>query len=236
MAIKWLFFDCMETLVDFDPVPQLPDYAAWAYHNSGVEDLWNDYDHFHSSFTEANHYLATSTEQFAEWSSLDRFRRTCTMSLSLAPDQIETTAKQLQENFFKTYHSKCIVHPDVEEVLPELAKNYQLGVVSNFKIKNGIKNILTQCGLIDHFKWVLTSSEVGWRKPSPIIYQEALKLAGVLPQEVLFVGDDANNDVMMPEKFGMHAVLLDRDHANGDLKSTQTIESFFELQEKLQTW
>ncbi len=44
--IEYLFFDCMETLVDMDNLPETKDYASWSYHGSGVEKYWDDFNHF----------------------------------------------------------------------------------------------------------------------------------------------------------------------------------------------
>ena len=42
----YIFFDCMETLVDLQKLPTVRDYAEWAYKGSGVEELWEDFDEF----------------------------------------------------------------------------------------------------------------------------------------------------------------------------------------------
>lgn len=230
MPHKWLFFDCMETLVDFDPIPGPADYAAWAFNGSGVEEFWSGLNQFHSFYLEASHHLSKSNENYAEWSMLERFRSICNITLRIAPHQIESVARQLELNFFQTYRSKCFVHDDVKKVLPELSKHYRLGVVSNFKIENGIREILTQFELIDYFEWILTSFEVGWRKPNQIIYNNALKLAGVKPEEVLFIGDDMENDVEASKKMGMNAILLDRNSSLHNSKEFTKISSFLELQ------
>lgn len=231
MQYKWLFFDCMETLVDFDPVPGPADYAAWAFDGSGVEEFWDGFNQFHSFYLEASHHLSKSNENYAEWSTLERFRSICNITLRIAPNQIDTVARQLEGNFYQAYRLNCFVRDDVKKALPELSKRYQLGVVSNFKIENGIREILTQFELIDYFEWVITSFEVGWRKPNRIIYNNALKLSCAKPEEVLFIGDDLENDVKTPKSMGMNAILLDRNSKQYDSKEFTKISSFLDLQE-----
>lgn len=43
---KYIFFDCMETVIDLTELPTVNDYAYWTYHNSGVEEYWEDYNDF----------------------------------------------------------------------------------------------------------------------------------------------------------------------------------------------
>ncbi len=231
MPYKWLFFDCMETLVDFEPVPGSADYAAWAFHGSGVEDFWNGFSQFHSFYLEADHHLSKSNEHHAEWSTLERFRNICNITLRIAPNQIESVARQLETNFFRTYRLKCIILGDVKKALPGLSNHYQLAVVSNFKIENGVRDILTQFELLDYFEWVLTSFEVGWRKPNRIIYNNALELACAKPEEILFIGDDLENDVKTPKSMGMDAILLNRRSNQIDGEGITKISTLLELKE-----
>jgi putative hydrolase of the HAD superfamily len=55
------------------------------------------------------------------------------------------------------------------------------------------------------------SSSVGLRKPDPRIYLLACEQLGVEPQEAMFVGDGANDELAGAERVGMTAVLLERD-------------------------
>ena len=45
-AVKYIFFDCMETLVDLHELPSSSDYARWAFQGSGVEGYWRDFEDF----------------------------------------------------------------------------------------------------------------------------------------------------------------------------------------------
>ena len=55
------------------------------------------------------------------------------------------------------------------------------------------------------------SCSVGLRKPDPRIYQLACEQLGVEPQEAMFVGDGANDELAGAERVGLTAVLLERD-------------------------
>jgi putative hydrolase of the HAD superfamily len=54
------------------------------------------------------------------------------------------------------------------------------------------------------------SCSVGLRKPDPRIYRLCLEELGVEPEESLFVGDGANDELAGAERVGMRAVLIHR--------------------------
>jgi putative hydrolase of the HAD superfamily len=58
------------------------------------------------------------------------------------------------------------------------------------------------------------SSAVGWRKPSPVIFERALAGLGARPEETLMVGDRGREDVDGAHAAGMRAALL-REHSAG---------------------
>ena len=54
------------------------------------------------------------------------------------------------------------------------------------------------------------SCSVGLRKPDPRIYELACKQLGVEPEEAVFVGDGANDELAGAERVGMTAILFER--------------------------
>jgi putative hydrolase of the HAD superfamily len=49
------------------------------------------------------------------------------------------------------------------------------------------------------------------RKPDPRIYRLACEELGVEPEEAMFVGDGANDELAGAERVGMRSVLIHRD-------------------------
>lgn len=62
------------------------------------------------------------------------------------------------------------------------------------------------------FDVVVDSSEVGERKPNPAIFQRALDLLALRPEQVVFL-DDYPGNVTAAEALGMPAILVDGDAA-----------------------
>ena len=49
----------------------------------------------------------------------------------------------------------------------------------------------------------LTTETVGYRKPHPKIFEDMIDQLGVKPSEIMYVGDDALNDVAPARAMGM---------------------------------
>jgi putative hydrolase of the HAD superfamily len=56
---------------------------------------------------------------------------------------------------------------------------------------------------------VITSVEIGWRKPHEAIYREALERVGATATQSVFVGDTLDADHTGPRALGMQALLID---------------------------
>lgn len=55
---------------------------------------------------------------------------------------------------------------------------------------------------------LLTSEEIGIEKPSPIIYQKALSILGIKPEEAVMIGDSLIDDVEGAKRSGIRAIHL----------------------------
>jgi HAD superfamily hydrolase (TIGR01549 family) len=134
---------------------------------------------------------------------------------------------------------KCF--PDAIPALEQLTKqnNLKLIVVSNWD--SGLHKNLEHNGLSKYFDYVVASGDVKIEKPNPGIFQHALaeinKIDTCLncsPDEVLHVGDHADQDVAGAKSAGMKAVLLDRNEKNPDnLNKINTLSALSEVIKKL---
>jgi putative hydrolase of the HAD superfamily len=82
-------------------------------------------------------------------------------------------------------------------------------VASNWDVS--LHEVLERIGLAPLVDGVVTSAEVGARKPAPIVFERALALAGVAPSAALHVGDSVEEDVRGALAAGIEPVLLSRD-------------------------
>ena len=116
-------------------------------------------------------------------------------------------AAQIMEDVFLSEGLE--VYPDVVRAVTALAsRGYKMGVVSNWPAT--LESTLQQFGLGIFFPVIVASGTVGYAKPHPQIFRIAADRMGVDPQDVLYVGDSVEQDVMGARAAGMNVVLLDR--------------------------
>src|SRR5688500_17148307 len=127
--------------------------------------------------------------------------------------------------------------PGMPEALAGLRElGLRLGCVSNaFMGAKVLHSIMEQRGLGQHLEMTISSCEFGWRKPHPSIYEAAVASMGVENDEVIFVGDRIEQDVVGPAKLGMRSVLTlqyrQEDPEAGAVKPDAVIAHLSELPE-----
>lgn len=104
---------------------------------------------------------------------------------------------------------RMVAYAESAEVLAALADaGHRLVVCSNWDWD--LDDHLEATGLAHLVHDRVSSAWVGSRKPHPLIYEEALALAGVEPTDACFVGDTWDADVEGPHRLGMTAVHVHR--------------------------
>jgi putative hydrolase of the HAD superfamily len=232
--IEYIFFDCMETIVDLYELPLESDYALWAFSGSGVEAYWKDFNEFEMMYVEGKKDHITMLKPNQEYEMMKRLDLVVERTESIPGISKLQVTKKLHNNFWHTYKSKCFVDEEIMRVLSELSKQYKLAVVSNFMIMDGIEELLQLNEVQSYFDFVVTSIRVGWRKPSPRIYEVALQYAGCSPEHILFIGDDYENDYLAPRQLNMKSIFLEKEYKSDHiLEGSDKINNFSELKSLL---
>jgi putative hydrolase of the HAD superfamily len=207
--VKAIFFDCMETLVDMHYLPGVRDYAIWSYEGTDAERFWPEREDFIADYYRTRDILRAPDPQ-KEFLLQDYYRYLLTNFAGVTDESAaEIVMTAMIDRFWERYHVECFAAPITQETLARLSRHYPLAVVSNFLLRGAVEELLTQTGLTQYFQEVVTSADTGWRKPSPHIYTAALALFEFKPEDVLFVGDDIENDYYGPKKVGLPTILYD---------------------------
>ena len=112
---------------------------------------------------------------------------------------------------FRQSMGRRVVVDGGREVVQELQKRgYTLGIISNLIGTREIPEWLEAEKFGQYFKAVALSSVLGIRKPSPAIYLEAARQAGVEPAKCAYVGDNLKRDVTGTRAagFGMLVIMI----------------------------
>ncbi|HEV8306229.1 MAG TPA: HAD family hydrolase [Methylomirabilota bacterium] len=210
-----VLFDLFDTLVRFDrdrlPVARIDGrevhtsvaclYPAVAVALPGIS-IEAFYDAFMGSYREAERRRELDHREIPALARLGF----CYARLGIDP---ATVPAAVSEQLI-TLHMTCLAGaaeplPGRPELLDWLAGRYRLGLVSNFDYTPTVQRILAEGGILDRFDAVVVSDSVGWRKPSPAIFQVAFDRLGVGPRECLFIGDRPEIDVAGAKGVGMDA-------------------------------
>ena len=123
-----------------------------------------------------------------------------------------------------------VMPPGTRDHLEEIGGRYKIGVISNADGK--IEEVLRRCNIADCFRTITDSGLVGYEKPHPEIFRQALQVMNAAPEESLYVGDVYSVDYLGATGAGMQAILMDVPGAYCD-KGVPRIESLQELQSAL---
>lgn len=104
--------------------------------------------------------------------------------------------------------------PHASELLAALEKRgIRTGVVSNLSFARRSLEARLSRYLPDHaFEFVVTSSDLLFRKPERFIFDYALRKAGLSPEEVWFVGDNPPADIFGAYHAGIRPILYTGAH------------------------
>ena len=122
------------------------------------------------------------------------------------------------------------IRPGTRDELLQIASRYRIGVISN--ADGRIEDVLRRCQIADCFLSITDSGLVGYEKPHPEIFRQALESLNAKPEESLYVGDVYSVDYLGATGAGMQAVLMDVPGAYLD-KGVARVESLPELRAAL---
>lgn len=234
-----VLFDFGDTLVCFGPVDKKAmfekaawrTYRMWARRNRRMPDYRRFYLH---------HWFAMRW-QFAKTlvlrRELDTMRMLRRASRKLWLSGSSDFFEELAWNWYKPLAEVATVEPCTPDVLQKLTDDgYQLAIVSNTFIPGFVLDRhLAQLGLLHFFPTRIYSSDVGYRKPSPRIFQAALEALEVPAHHAAFIGDLPEIDLRGARRVGMHAVWRRPPEAHETVpEDCAVIDSLGELPEALQ--
>ncbi len=210
--IKAILLDCWGTILHA-PSLMTRDSAIEAFHRTLRELGYEaDFKNFREAYLrEAERQHREADSDYRELDYVERLRRV------LEAIGLEEDAKRLAEEIWRRYLDEwprqSRLDPEAPRLLRRLREAYKLALVTNFPDLPTAHRVFDTLNLWEYFDAILVSAEVGYRKPSPIIFQKALERLGVKPQEAVMVGDTLEADVEGARKLGVKTILIDPERA-----------------------
>lgn len=90
--------------------------------------------------------------------------------------------------------------------MEKLRENVHLGIIANQG--KGLRERLESHSIADYFELIVSSAEVGMKKPSPDIFIHVLQRANVAAKSCVYIGDRCDNDIIPLKKLGFMTVRI----------------------------
>ena len=116
-------------------------------------------------------------------------------------------AEELNQLYLKHRFEDVVLFDDVLPTLERLKGRYVLGALSNGN------SYPQKLGLESYFQFIILAQEVGMGKPDPGIFHLAVEKAGCLPNELLYVGDSQEEDILGAKRAGIRVAWFNRTNA-----------------------
>jgi putative hydrolase of the HAD superfamily len=175
--IKAILFDLDDTLLD--RTASLAEFVKQHYQRFRLDHV--PYETYHRRFMELDQRGYAPKPQLFQ-ALIDDFA-------------IPASVEALLDDFQQGAWNNCTLLPDAAEVLAELRlRGYRLGLITNGEDWSQMRK-LRVTGLLSLVDLIVISENEQIKKPDPLIFRRAAERLGVRPDECLFVGDHARNDI-----------------------------------------
>jgi len=240
MNIKGILFDVNGTLIDI-------------HTDEGMDEVYRAVSHFltyqgiylHRGEVRDQYYrimeeqIKARGEEHPEFDAVALWREFLARNLNAVrkppPDRLETMPRFLAEMYRGISRHRLELYPDVKSVLDEFKPRYSLAVVSDGQSVWALPEMRAM-GIDSYFDPIVISSDYGFRKPDPRLFQAALDGIGAGTEEVLFVGNDMYRDVFGARQMGIRTVFFTsnqgRQHMEG-VEPDYIIYRFAELRQAI---
>lgn len=161
---------------------------------------------------------------FQEQQLMRMYRLFKTYGVNLSPKESQHRFNQ----YIELYKNNWTAFEDVNYTLQALQeKGHSLGIISNGEYEQQVEK-LTALNILQYFKYIFTSSELGISKPNPEIFQRTVLQLNLEMKDCYYIGDRLETDAISSTAAGMQGIWLNRD--NSQLKcDVPTIYSLHEV-------
>jgi putative hydrolase of the HAD superfamily len=201
--ISAVFFD-----VDFTLIYPGPTFQAEGYHRfAAAHGLDVDPRRFPQAVLAASSILDEEQERAYNEDVFVRYTGRILEQMGASGPRVADCAREVFAEWAACRH--FFLYDDVAPALRALsARRIKIGLISNsHRSMSEFERHFALDGLIAA---AVTSSEHGYMKPHPSIFEAALALAGVTAGESLMVGDSLAHDIEGARGAGMRGVLVHR--------------------------
>lgn len=208
--IKAVFFDLYGTLLVYDDYDKADNVWVNAFHdligkknNLTIDNVRQVCTEILESNIEKDSGNGLTTYETKIKNSFGKF------GINLSNGEL----KNLADATVGTWQVNIRLAEDAIVVLSELKeKNKKIVLITNFDHSPHIRKVIAKTGLEAIFDFVIISDEVGCKKPDSEIFHIALSKMNLLPDEVVYVGDNVYDDIQGAFSVGIEPILISRNN------------------------
>ncbi|MDR1004884.1 MAG: YjjG family noncanonical pyrimidine nucleotidase [Prevotellaceae bacterium] len=236
MKYQTLFFDLDDTLWAFSQ--NTCETFEEMYHKYGYDRYFESFPHFYDLYEAHNYYLWQDYGAGIISKEALNHQRFLYPLLEVGAGNSEAHAEELArdfaDDFFAVITTKSGLMPYAREVLEYLAPRYHLYILSN-GFKELQRRKMQSAGIEHYFKKIILSDDVGYLKPHPEIFRQALAIADTDAEAALMIGDNWENDIAGAYNAGIDQVFYNHTLRTGmrQFQSTYLITDLRELMQIL---
>ncbi len=211
VLVKAVLFDMFDTLMMIEKDHAFYSPAVRSMHHY----LWQNgvqvpFSTFRDAYIKARDELYENADQKMEEPHFNLRVKNALRDLGFDKQAESNLVQGATDAFSKEFMNYVRIDNDAAQVLNQLAKNYRLGIVSNFAIPECVTQLLEQHKLDCLFELVVVSAAINRRKPSPEIFNYTLEKMQLSPTETVFVGDTVDADIKGAQQVGLRTVYIER--------------------------
>lgn len=226
--IKVVFIDIDDTLLSFS------GYVKQAMKDGFKKYGFREYDEtMYQTFNEVNSGLWRQIEDGTlTFSELKKIR----WNMVFKELDIDFDGEEFEAYFREELSHSAIVEPGAKELLEYLSKRYVLCAASNGPHDQQV-NRLRIGKLYDFFNYFYISEKVGAQKPSREFFDYCIKdlsengIKGLLPEEIMIIGDSVSADMLGGKQYGMKTCLynVNNKYSEKALEADYMVDSLLEV-------
>ncbi|WP_421920570.1 YjjG family noncanonical pyrimidine nucleotidase [Marinifilum sp.] len=225
-----IFFDLDRTLWDFNANSEIT--LNQLYRDYHLQSIFGSFVFFKSRFEYHNAKLWNAYYQNRIKKEELMYRRFYLTLKESGADDLEM-AIELGQDFIEISPLQTKTLPQAHETLQYLKdKGYELHIITNGFNEVQYKK-LSNCKLISFFTKIITSEDAGANKPSPIIFDYAIKKSGAAKSKSIMVGDDLKTDIAGARKSEIDQIYFNSHKSKHKSNPTYEINHLIEITEIL---
>jgi len=225
-GVEAIFFDVDFTLIYPGPTFQGEGYERFAR----AHGMLVDQARFTEAVAAASAVLEEQQEHVYDAAIFVRYTRRILEVMGARGPRLDECARHVYDEWAASRH--FFLYDDVTPCLRTLAAaGFKLGLISNsHRPLDAFQEHFELQGLI---AGSVSSSDHGFMKPHPSIFESALALLGVAPSAAVMVGDSYTHDITGAQNAGMRGVLVHRSDEPAPEHGVPVVRSLLELPDRL---